>query len=68
MIVGVWWGFVFWLQWSDTGKTRLQAEAGAVNAEGVLTSGARAGHAPKYKHFVDVARQIVADEGGPTRS
>lgn len=48
----------FWLC-----KTRLQAEAGAVNAEGVLTSGARAGHPPKYKHFVDVARQIASDEG-----
>ena len=48
-------------------KTRLQGEAGIVNAEGVLSTGARAGKHRLYHYTPQVLTYIVQNEGGFTK-
>jgi len=44
-------------------KTRIQAEAGEVGADGILISGKRAGQKPQYKNGIDFMKQELAKNG-----
>jgi hypothetical protein len=44
-------------------KTRLQAEAGRVGADGILQTGARKGKRPQYRHMAHGFSEIIKNEG-----